>query len=331
MLFSINIAKKYPVQYFLLMLCILLLAGIEVRTYFSPLPAHKWIAANLENIKVADKSNFSFAVFGENKGSKFVFENMLKLIDHDQAIIFAIDLGGFVESGEKREYHYFLKQIKSLLSLPVLTVIGNNELMGNGRSLYYDIFGSGYYSFQIGKNYFIILDDAEGFDQKQEKWLKNELDESIDFDNCIVFIHLPLFDPRAGLHNQCLNEKVSSKLTNIFLKYRVSHVFASHIPGFYEGSWGKIPYTTTGWAGMNFEGNDAEHEYFHFLKVQIRNDSLNVKVQHVPSEENEWMNFFSYFDPFYIYAFKIHWIESFLLLFIGGVILVIWKSNYRGN
>jgi len=61
---------------------------------------------------------------------------MLKLIDHDQEIAFAIDLGDFVESGEKREYHYFLKQIKSFLSVPVLTVMGYNELMGNGRKLY---------------------------------------------------------------------------------------------------------------------------------------------------------------------------------------------------
>lgn len=331
MLFNINIAKKYPVKYFLLILCIFLLAWFEVWEYLSPLPAHKWNAANIENIKVTDPGSFAFAVFGNNKGSKFVFENMLKLIDHDQEIAFAIDLGDFVESGEKREYNYFLKQAKNFLSLPVLTVIGYKELIGEGRNLYNDIFGPSYYSFKLGKNYFIVLDDTEGLDQKQEKWLENELEESIDFDNRIVFMHLPLFDPRAGQHNQCLNEKVSCKLSKIFLKYRVSHVFASHIPGFYQGSWGKIPYTTTSGAGMDFEGNDPEHEYFHFLKVQIRNNSLNVKVQHVPPEENEWTNLFSYFDPLYIYTFKIHWIESFLLLFIGGLIFVIWKSNYRGN
>jgi hypothetical protein len=329
MLFFADILKRYPVRYSLLILCILLLAGLEVLTYFLPLPAYKWNAANIKNIKLTDLGNFSFAVFGDNKGSKFVFENMLKLIDHDQEIAFAIDLGDFVESGEKRQYHYFLKQIKSLLSLPVLTVIGNNELMGNGRNLYYDIFGPGYYSFQIGKNYFIVLDDAEGLDQKQENWLENELEESIDFDNCIVFMHLPLFDPRAGLHNRCLNKKVSYKLTDIFSKYSISHIFASHIPGFYHGRWGAIPYTTTAGAGINFDGKDKEHEYFHFLKVQIRNNSLDVKVQYVPSEENKWMNLFSYFDPFYIYAFKIRWIKSTLLVFTGGFIFVIWKSNYR--
>lgn len=112
MLFNIDIAKKYPVKYSLLMLCILLLAWFEVWEYLSPLPAHKWNTANIENIEVTDPGNFSFAVFGDNKGSKFVFENMLKLIDHDQKFVFAIDLGAFVESGEKREYHYFLKQVK---------------------------------------------------------------------------------------------------------------------------------------------------------------------------------------------------------------------------
>lgn len=142
--------RKHPVKYCSLVLCILILSGFEVWENFSPLPAHEWNTVSLKEIKVADPTNFSFAVFGANRNSRFVFENLLRLIDHDQDMAFAIDLGDLVSNGKKQRYDYLFNQARNNLALPLLTALDNHELHGNGRVLYHKIFGPFYYSFQIG-------------------------------------------------------------------------------------------------------------------------------------------------------------------------------------
>ena len=139
--------RKHSVKYCSLVLCILILSGFEVWRHFCPLPAHEWNTTNLKKIRVADPTNFYFAVFGDNRNSKSVFENLLKLIDHDRDIAFAIDLGDMVNSGSQTRYRFFLQQVRTNLAIPLLTGIGNHELRGKGRGLYHGIFGPFYYHF----------------------------------------------------------------------------------------------------------------------------------------------------------------------------------------
>jgi hypothetical protein len=122
--------RKYPLKFCFLLLCIFLLSGFEVWAHFSPLPAHEWNTLSLKEIKVTDPANFSFAVFGDNRDSNAVFENLLKLIDHDPDMTFAMGLGDLVSDGEKRRYDYFFNQLRNNLALPLLTALGNHELRG---------------------------------------------------------------------------------------------------------------------------------------------------------------------------------------------------------
>jgi len=63
-------AKKYPIKYCCLLLCILLLSSFELWRHFYPSPAHNWKIAKAHEISVDDPSNFYLAVFGDNKGPK---------------------------------------------------------------------------------------------------------------------------------------------------------------------------------------------------------------------------------------------------------------------
>ena len=292
-----GILKKYPVKSFLLILCIFLLSGFEAWSHFSPLPATEWNIVNLKKIKVADPGNFSFAVFGDNRRSNFVFENLLKLIDHDPDLTFGIDLGDLVSYGTKRTYHHFLKQVKTNLAPPLLTVIGNHELKGHGRGLYINVFGPLYYSFKIGRNYFIILDDTnrKGLDQKQRLWLEENLEKSLKYDTRIVFMHIPLYDPRGENYQHCLNRKYAEDLINLFVQYNVTHIFTSHIHGYFKGMWEGIPYTITGGAGISLAGDDPDHFFFHFLKVHIKGGSVDIEVKHLPSPKYEWLDCLDYY------------------------------------
>ena len=328
-------AKKYPIRYCGLLLCILLLSSFELWGHFYPSPAQNWNIAKAHEISVGDPSNFSFAVFGDNKGSKFAFENLLKLIDHDPDITFAINLGDIVRDGKKEKYDYFLNQVRRYLNIPLLTTMGNHELKGKGRKLHHAIFGPSFYSFQIGKNYFIVLDNADkkGLDAKQEQWLEKELAMAMSYKSRIIFMHVPLYDPRGGRHHHCMSKKSSEMLITLFMKYRITHIFAAHIHGYFEGEWKGIPYTISGGAGTKLAGDDPDHYFFHFLKVHIKNGDLDIQVKHVLPLDDKWLSFFNFktwYRLFYIFAFlRTYGIELALLLLIGGLMAVIYRSDSR--
>ena len=308
----------------------IILLFFEVHEYLRPLPAREWIATNLDKIHIKDPAHFSFAVFGGNRGSRTVFESLLKQVDHDSDIAFAVDLGNTVLKGEKANYQYFINQIKNNLGIPLLTAIGNNELNGDGRGLYYEIFGPFYYSFKIGWNYFIVLDDVgiNGLDHQQMKWLEKELEISKDYDNRIIFLHLPLYDPSENRKHQCLPEKISQNLIELFLKYRVTHIFSSQINGYFEGDWKGIPYTITGGAGTVLDRLDKEHGFFHFLKVCVEKDIIAVEIKEVSSSGHDQMNAFKY--AVLVYAdnlIRIHWAELLLIFIILLSYLVFVMQN----
>ena len=312
--------------------CVLLLAALEVWDHFSALPEQDWIAKNRDKMRVPDPDHFSFAVFGDNKNSHSVFENLLRRVDDDPDIGFAMDIGDMVYDGEKEKYRYFLGQLHRHFHKPLLTAIGNHELKENGRGLYYSIFGPFYYSFQIGRTYFIVLDDANevGIDPWQASWLETELIKAQKCQQRLVFMHVPLFDPRVGMYHHCLPKDTADDLAGLFKKYDVTHIFASHIHGYYQGQWDSIPYTITGGAGAEQMGTDPSHYYFHYLKVSIQDKQTIVEVTTLAAPEYEWVDRVLYLAWLYSYSFlRIHGIELALLLVIAGLAIPAYRVAAR--
>jgi len=325
--------KRHPVKYCLLTISLLLLAGLGVREHLSPLPSHRWNVRNLKEIDIHDPKEFSFAVFGNNRNSKFVFESLLILLDHDPDITFAVSLGDMVQTGDKERYRWFLQQNEKYLGIPLVTVMGNHERRGEGPGLYHAIFGPSYYSFNIGKNYFIVLDNSnrKRLDPEKKRWLVSELEKSQDGDSRIVFMHVPLYDPRGGSHQQGLPEKTSETLIELFRKYNVTHIFASHIQGHIEGKWRGIPFTITGGAGAGLRGYTSNHDFFHYLKVNIKSGSVHVEAKRVPFPLFEKMGSFSYATLLYFSSFlRFHGIETLLLLAAAGLAVAIFRGESRG-
>jgi len=305
------------------LLCILLLTAIEGWYDFAPLPAHDWIANNLQKIRVKRPNDFYFAVFGDNKNSGATFDTLLKMENRDPDIAFGIDVGDLVFDGEREKYRYFIKQVRNNSSLPFLTAIGNHELLEKGRGLYYNILGPFYYSFRIGRNYFIVLDDANeiGLDQWQRKWLEKELKKAQNYNTRLVFMHVPLFDPRDKKHHHCLPKDSAKSLLTLFQKYHVTHIFASHIHGYFTGQWGGIPYTITGGAGAELVGTSPEHYFYHYLKVHVKEGRIDIYVQHIPSPDYEWLDRLGSALWLYLCAFiRFHGIELALFLIMGKLL-----------
>jgi hypothetical protein len=281
-----RVLKEHPVKLGLAFLFILSFLGLESWNYCPPLPIHDWNKKELARIKVPDPNNFTFVVCGDNKGNESVFEPLLKDIDHSVEIAFVIDVGDLVPKGERRFYRRFLKEVQENLAIPLLTAIGNHDLNNDSRN-YEEIFGPAYYSFEMGQNYFIVLNATTeaGFNKEERKWLEDELKQAQASKTRFVFMHVPPFDPRGNGFNKCLPEKDRKDLLDLFKRYNVTHLFASHIHGYFSGVWDGVPYTITGGAGGGLQGSDPNHFFHHYITVHVQDQKTDIMVRPIQAEK----------------------------------------------
>ena len=314
-------------------------AGVKIHSLSTFSEISDWNYQQLDQIN-STKNNFSFIVLGDNKNSVTVFEKLIEKVNKEDAI-FAIDIGDLVFNGEKHRFNFFINQIKTL-NKPLLTAIGNHELMDEGRGNYYDMFGRFYYSFTVGENYFIVLDDAnsKNIGSWQMNWLENKLQKSTNYSNRFVFMHVPLFDPRNGerAEGHSIDDlEFANELNGLFDEYNVTMLFCSNIHAYYNGTWGRTPYIITGGAGAELVGNDPNHDFFHYIKVNVSEDGIKYEVVKLKGSEFEIMARWTYTVWLYIYAFfDINGIYLFIALSwicLGYYIIFVKKKwliwNYR--
>jgi 3',5'-cyclic AMP phosphodiesterase CpdA len=260
------------------------LIGLVSWKYYAPLHIHERNKKEISRIKIANRDDFSFAVFGDNKGNYSYFEPLLRGVDQDKEIIFAIDIGDLVSHGKVGQFRRLVNQVEENLAIPFLTATGNHDF-NNGFDNYTSIFGPTYYAFQAGQCSFIVLDATNdaGFDKTQRQWLEGELKKTQDAMARFIFMHIPPFDPRGS--GSYLPEKDRIDLQELFTRYKVTHLFASHIHGFFSGLWGDVPYTITGGAGARLQGSDSQHFFHHYVKVHVNNGSVDVTVKRINAED----------------------------------------------
>ncbi len=315
--------RKTKILLTVIILIVILAGAIKIHSFFFYPNVVDRNYYQLQKID-KDKNYFSFDVFGDNKNSNETFEDLINKINKDD-VSFAIDIGDLVYDGDISKYAFFLNQIKRV-NKPFLTVIGNHGIKEEGRANYYDIFGRFYYSFSIGNNYFIILDDSneKNIDPWQMSWLKKELIKSEKYKNRLVFMHVPLFDPRKGdrVTGHSLKDTVfAKKLNDLFDNYKVTMVFASHIHGYFTGYWSKTPFIITGGAGAELVGTNPNHYFYHYIKVTISKHGIDYKVVKLKTPGDEFFDRLRYDLWIYIYAyFKIHFWD---IIFISGLLYLI--------
>jgi hypothetical protein len=265
----------------------------EFWDHYSPPAFRERNKREISRIKV-DSPDFYFAVFGDNKGHDAGFRPLLRNINQDKEIAFAMDLGDLVRQGRRWFYRRFVRQVQKNLTIPFLVAIGNHDLY-KGSANYREIFGPTYYSFQIGQSYFIVLDAStiSHFDKVERQWLEDELQRSQASRVRFVFMHIPPFDPRGPGFYKCLPEKDRKDLIDLFRRYQVTHLFASHLHGYFSGVWEGVPYTITGGAGAGLHGKDPQHFFHHYIKVHVSGGKVETEPKRI-DRETRMMDFFSY-------------------------------------
>jgi serine/threonine-protein phosphatase CPPED1 len=286
-----NRLKSLPaVRFGLIILWLLAGAAPGLAGAAATLPARDWNLRQVEPLKSPPGDSLTFAVLGDSRSNPAVFESVLQALTRDPSLTFAIEVGDMVERGTLEQFAAFFKPIRSTLRLPFLTVVGNHDL-GRDRdlNLYREIFGPDYYAFQIKGNYFIMVNDVEtgGVGEVQWRWLEAELKKSQSYKTRLVFLHTPLFDPRGGDNHHCLPEAAGRRLAGLLRQYHVTHIFAGHIHSYFFGHWDGVPFTITAGAGAPLYGNDPAHYFYHYLKVTLRGDQVDVQVQRLGTSGDE--------------------------------------------
>ncbi|MGZ3568280.1 MAG: hypothetical protein ACXU9W_05750, partial [Thermodesulfobacteriota bacterium] len=119
--------KNHLIHFIIASLFILGFVTFEFWDHYVPPSAQDRNRREISRIKV-DPADFSFAVLGDHKGHEFVFEPLLRDVDHDKQIAFALELGDLVRQGRRWFYRRLLNQVERNLSIPFLAVIGNHDL-----------------------------------------------------------------------------------------------------------------------------------------------------------------------------------------------------------
>ena len=232
-----------------------------------------------------DLNTFSFAVMWDNRDGDWVLENIIKLNNKDKDILFDINWWDLVSDGFQKEFVDYLKLIK-LSKKPFISIIWNHEYPWYDWEKNYKImFWKTYFSFHIWNNDFIILDDSDEkwLDKIQFNWFLTELEKSKKYKNKFVFMHVPLYDPRKWYLKEwhsLKNLKQVKILNNLFDKYHITMVFASHIHFYYRWKWKKTPFIITWWAWAPLK-KYKWHWFHNYIKVTIWKDTVNYKVMKV--------------------------------------------------
>ncbi|NPB09648.1 MAG: metallophosphoesterase, partial [Thermodesulfobacteria bacterium] len=184
-----------------------------------------------------------------------------------------------------------------------------------------ELFGPPYFSFRVRGACFVVLNNARKrrIDPVQKSWLARQLTNR-DCAAKLVFMHMPIIDPRWGPD---LYQQGALDLLDLLKRYGVSYVFFGHVHGFFSGRWGNVPYAVTGGAGAKLYGEDPEHFFFHYLKVTLGPDGkVAVQVERVEPVFSGFWNRFHYlcgevlaFVRSHFYLFASLLLGAFLLLF----------------
>jgi hypothetical protein len=279
-----KLIRDYPIGAALAFACILAYISIQIWNYCAPLDVSNWNENQISRIKVADPDDFTFAVFGDNKEGYYLFDVLLKDLNHRNQVSFAMSLGDSVPQGDRGHFRRFVKEVEADLAIPLVTSIGNHDFYHRSSDNYRKIFGETYYSFQIGDSYFVVLDSPteSGLDRAERGWLEDELKKAQASTNRFVFMHVSPFDPRGEGFDKCLQD--GKEVIALLRQYHVTHLFASHIHGYFSGVWEGVPYTITGGAGGSLQGKDPAHFFHHFVTVRVQEGNVEVTVNRIDAE-----------------------------------------------
>lgn len=115
---------------------------------------------NIQNIErlrsKTQNATFRFVVITDTQRFYDEMDDFIEKINAYPDISFLVLVGDIADFGLRSEYLWILHRLQKL-EFPFLVVIGNHDMLGNGRELYRQMFGSENFSFSYSGYKFIVL------------------------------------------------------------------------------------------------------------------------------------------------------------------------------
>ncbi|WP_317191611.1 metallophosphoesterase family protein [Fulvivirga sediminis] len=155
---------------------------------------------NLQKIQAeeAPEDTMRFIFMGDTQRFYDESDDFVNKANSVKGLSFVIHGGDISDFGLSQEYKW-VNKIMSKLYVPYLTVVGNHDLLANGRKVYKKMYGESNYSFEYGNYKFIMINtNSREYDFNGKipdlNWLQNEIEDNPNDLNIIVVSHVPPFD-----------------------------------------------------------------------------------------------------------------------------------------
>jgi Icc protein len=159
--------------------------------------------ARLQARPLAPGDTLRFVFTGDSQQFYDEAEALVSSVNQQPGISFLVVAGDISDFGLAREMRWVDEKLRRL-SVPYVTVIGNHDLVGNGREAYQHIYGALDYSFVYGDTKFILADTngrEYNFNEQVPNmpWLTSQLRNQEGARRQVVICHVPPdnddFDP----------------------------------------------------------------------------------------------------------------------------------------
>ena len=161
------------------------------------LPSHENLnAKNISLInKLAPRDSFRFVFTGDTQLAYDDTDDFIKHINSMADVSFVVFNGDYAEYGLNSEFNLFAEKLDKL-KLPFVAVIGNHDMLANGRTIYRTMFGVENFSFNYGNSFFVLMNTNSGeagFDGTLPdiNWIKKTIDGAGSYTNVFFISHVP--------------------------------------------------------------------------------------------------------------------------------------------
>ena len=153
---------------------------------------------NLERLQSKPQSNsFNFVVIGDTQRFYEELDDFVEKINSYPHISFIVLNGDITDFGLQSEYLWVSHRLQKL-SFPFLVIIGNHDMLGNGRELYKNMFGPENFGFSFSGYKFIALNSnsqevGHNGSLPDTTWLQQELSATPSQQKIFILSHMAPF------------------------------------------------------------------------------------------------------------------------------------------
>ena len=174
---------------------------------------------NIKNIERLDSKtqsdSFSFVVISDPQRFYDEMDDFVEKVNHYPDISFVVLNGDMTDFGLRSEYLWISDRLQKL-KFPFIVVIGNHDMLGNGRELYNQMYGPENFSFNYSHYKFIVINSNSqevGYNGSlpDTTWLLKELSVTPVHQKIFVLGHIA---PFSGDFDRSLEQPYARILAN---------------------------------------------------------------------------------------------------------------------